>query len=316
MEQIKKEHIDIEKKEKSKYYFKRDLIIVMPNDTLYSADAFILDVINAKSSIISDDDKLMLESLLFEIYDNKALSPEISIMKSENGRLKLRSEDPYKPNMSSIDLVAILIKTKKQHIITRPAWEYLTERYPNAIDGVLPSIININMSTYYEGENNYFLVDTLNMPYDEKKLISFINPLMANKIITVDNGEDIFNKLAFDTTTELQNKVILTLVTSEFGNIDLIPILFNIWFKSDKALNLIVEHFDYSITVVQDSIVNSMRAKELELLNMNKTAEETDILPYTLVDLWNPRLAEELEIQNKIMEIQRESKKKKMDIYN
>ena len=306
MEEIKKDSIDISEKEKSQYYFRRDIIIVMPNDTLYSADAYILDVINAKSYMISDDDRLMLESMLYEIYDNKAICPEISIMKSSDGKLKLRSEDPYKPNMSNIDLVAILVKTKKQHIITRTAWEYMMTRYPNITDGVLPSTININMSTYYEGDNNYFLVDTLNMPYDEKKLIGFINPLMVSRIITVDNGESVFNKLAFETTTELQNKVMLTLVTPEIGNIDLIPILFNIWFTNDKALNLILEHIDYSITIVQDSIVNAMQARNIELMQ----GDGQDILPYTLVDLWNPNLAQELEVQNYIMEMQQKIQKK------
>jgi hypothetical protein len=306
MEEIKKDSIDISEKEKSQYYFRRDIIIVMPNDTLYSADAYILDVINAKSYMISDDDRLMLESMLYEIYDNKAICPEISIMKSADGKLKLRSEDPYKPNMSNIDLVAILVKTKKQHIITRPAWEYMMTRYPNITDGVLPSTININMSTYYEGDNNYFLVDTLNMPYDEKKLIGFINPLMVSRIITVDNGESVFNKLAFETTTELQNKVMLTLVTPEIGNIDLIPILFNIWFTNDKALNLILEHIDYSITIVQDSIVNAMQARNIELMQ----GDGQDILPYTLVDLWNPNLAQELEVHNYIMEMQQKIQKK------
>jgi hypothetical protein len=306
MEEIKKDSIDISEKEKSQYYFRRDIIIVMPNDTLYSADAYILDVINAKSYMISDDDRLMLESMLYEIYDNKAICPEISIMKSADGKLKLRSEDPYKPNMSNIDLIAILVKTKKQHIITRPAWEYMMSRYPNITDGVLPSTININMSTYYEGDNNYFLVDTLNMPYDEKKLIGFINPLMVSRIITVDNGESVFNKLAFETTTELQNKVMLTLVTPEIGNIDLIPILFNIWFTNDKALNLILEHIDYSITIVQDSIVNAMQARNIELMQ----GDGQDILPYTLVDLWNPNLAQELEVQNYLMEMQQKIQKK------
>lgn len=310
MDTIKKDTIDIQKNEENTYYFKRDIIIIIPNDTLYSADAYILDVINAHIDDISEEDKLMLDSLLFEAFDNKAICPEISIMKDADGMLKLRNEDPYRDNLTRLELVSILVKTKKEHIVTRKAWEYLIKRYPNATVGVLPSIMNINMSTYYESDNNYFLVDTLNMPFDELKLIEFINPLMISKIITYENGERIFSKLAFETTTDLQNKVFITLVTSEFGNIDLIPLLFNVWFENEKTLNLILEHIDYSLTIIQDSIINKIHENELTTMLTLIPREEQEVLPFTLVDLWNPHLQEELEIQNKLMEIQKKIQKK------
>lgn len=304
MDNIKKDSIDINKLDEEKYYFKRDIIIVMPNDTVYCADAFIIDVINANADIISDSDRLVIDSMLFEIFDDKTICPEISIMKNEDGILKLRPEDPYKPNLSSLDLVGILIKTKKKHIITRPVWEYVMSRYPNITNGVIPTVLNTNMNTYYDGDNNYFLIDDLNMPFDERKLIEFLNPQMVNRIFTVKTGGDILSKMVYEVNTDLPNKIVITLITSEFGNHDLIPILFNIWFTNDKMVNVMLEHIDYALTIIQDSIVNQKIQKEVEAFNIGKSEEDREILPYTIVDIWNPHLAEELEIQNKILEMQ------------
>lgn len=299
MNVIKTDKIDIGEIEKKKYYFNRDICIMVANDVIYSSDAYILDVINAKSDEISEDDKLMLESLLFEAFDNKALCPEITIMKDESGNLTLRSEDPYKPNMSNLDLVAILVKTKKQPIITREAWKYLMERYPTAPDNVLPTVLNQNTTSYYTDDNSFILIDDTNMmPYNETNLVNLIMPNMTGKLITIKNGKDVITKMVYEKKTDLENRITITLIVSEFDNVNILPLLFNMWFTNEKLQDNILEHIGYNNTLIQDSIVNKLKSKEVELVLTGTALEDRSVLPYVLVDLWDPHLETNLQIIN------------------
>lgn len=292
--EIKQESIDIEQNEKNKYYFSKDIIIMTVNDLVYSADAYILDVINAKASLISEDDRLMLESMLFEIFDDKTICPEITIMKDDFDCLKLRSEDPYKSNISDLDLVAILVKTKKKHIITRDAWNYLIERYPDIIAGVVPSVINWNIADF-ASETNYLLIDDTNMmPFNERMVVELIMSKDKLNVITADTGKNIIQKLVYEKQSELENMIQIVFVTSEFGNLKVMPLLFGMWFPQSQLLDNIMEHVIYKNTIIQDTIINHREAHELELIFGNSQDEDSGILPYILIDLWNPNIEEDL----------------------
>jgi len=266
----------------------KELIVVLPEDVVFSSDLFLIDFLNQNRNKFAPRDYNIAISMVSELFSDKDLFPLHRVYIDPRGEVRLAHlmETLDKKKTYYDHVICDFIKTKNGPRLTADIWKFLLPNYRALIDKTVCTAFNKNAYGLLKADTNILMtqgkVETLPSRDIVTKIVEREN---QHKIIAPKDIANYIESLIRD--PEMLMPVFITLFSSEF--LDDIALIYTIKNYCTPEQEVLFEEYLYlRRKIIMNNKRNTLIMEELgeEFKKgysiLNKTFCET-----LLVELWD-----------------------------